>query len=496
MLQTQIDAIDHNIINTVNVDYCLNDENLSKSISDLSLPLEIRIQALDLFFVKQGADNTIEIINKLRMMYELSGIKNLRSFLYEICSKSSIGPFLKSISAEALCSHNDKLGYQALNNILPFLGDDIGTPYKIELIKTLMKSEEYKEPASNYFCNIINNMMLDCDYRYKTILSLENNYFLEQACTVFINNDKNNIRYRILSGQILLKLNTNNKIIENILLDFAKNDQNDYNARADATDVLLQLGSEDIKKIARQIIMELGKTKGTGIYNNAQNVHVKDIEDSVKQALEFLQGFEIMQYRGKVISTDFVEKKIFNIIREEKLDTDLDKIKVSLNRINMDRALYSKYNCTLSLILLKVWTYMSDHKHENDMKKRLIEELVEMAETCSSGFVTRLVNSMSGFGDFSMKISWRDQIVSNFSGRLNARIRDIDNLTFQEKVLNEMTIESCKYEDRKNFLKFFRKNILDIRGELYDEFKEYINDSDFDLYFRAALSVYENGSFV
>jgi hypothetical protein len=59
-----------------------------------------------------------------------------------------------------------------------------------------------------------------------------------------------------------------------------------------------------------------------------------------------------------------------------------------------------------------------------------------------------------------------------------------------------MTIESCKYEDRKNFLKFFRKNILDIRGELYDEFKEYINDSDFDLYFRAALSVYENGSFV
>ena len=124
---------------------------------------------------------------------------------------------------------------------------------------------------------------------------------------------------------------------------------------------------------------------------------------------------------------------------------------------------------------------------------RLVEELAEMAGTCSSGFATRLVNTISGFGDFSMKISWRDQIASNLLGRLNARIRDMDNLTLQEKVLEEMTIPSGDYALRKHFLKFLRANMLSIREELYTEFKTYITDTDFDLYFRAAISVYENG---
>lgn len=482
----------------------LKDENLSKSIVDFSLPIDIRLQALDLYFQKQGADNTIETINKLAMMYELSNVKSLRQFLYAICERSNIGPFLQSISAQSLCSHGDEQGFEAVSKIYPKLGPDVGTPYKIELVKLLMKNVKYASLASKYFNSIIDDMSLDCDYRYKTILSLEvkkeenYNYFIREACLIFVKNEKNLIRYRILAGQNILQ-NGNDLNTEKILLSIAENEKEEYNTRADATDVLLQYASPEIKKKAKELIMKLGKIKGEGLYSNAQNVHTKEIEDSVSQALEFLVSFEIMKNKGKTITTEFVEKKLFTFIKEEKLNIsseNKEKIKVSFNRINMDRALYSKYNCSLALILLKVWTYMTDHKHERDMKKRLVEEMIEMAETCSSGFATRLVNSMSGFGDFSMRISWRDQIVANFSGRLNARARDIDDLTFQEKVLNEMTIESSKYEDRKNFLKFLRKNVLDIRGELYDEFKSYISDTDFDLYFRAALSVYENGSFV
>lgn len=485
----------------------LKDENLSKSIVDFSLPIETRLQALDLYFQKQGADNTIETINKLAMMYELSNVKSLRQFLYAICERSNIGPFLQSISAQSLCSHGDEQGFEAISKIYPKLGPDVGTPYKIELVKLLMNNVKYTSLASKYFNSIIDDMSLNCDYRYKTILSLEvkkeesktdYNYFIREACLIFIKNEKNLIRYRILAGQNILQ-NGSDLNTEKILLSIAENEREEYNTRADATDVLLQYASPEIKKKAKELIMKLGKIKGEGLYSNAQNVHTKEIEDSVSQALEFLASFEIMKNKGKTITTEFVEKKLFAFIKEEKLNIsseNKEKIKVSFNRINMDRALYSKYNCSLALILLKVWTYMTDHKHERDMKKRLVEEMIEMAETCSSGFASRLVNSMSGFGDFSMRISWRDQIVANFSGRLNARARDIDDLTFQEKVLNEMTIESSKYEDRKNFLKFLRKNVLDIRGELYDEFKSYISDTDFDLYFRAALSVYENGSFV
>ena len=130
------------------------------------------------------------------------------------------------------------------------------------------------------------------------------------------------------------------------------------------------------------------------------------------------------------------------------------------------------------------------------MKKRLIEELEEMSGTCSSGFASRLVNVISGFGDFSMRISWRDQITSNLSGRINKRIQNMDNLTLQEKVMNEMTLETTEYEKRKHFLKFLRQEVFVLREELYHEFKQYITDTDFDLYFRAAMSMYETGQFI
>jgi hypothetical protein len=153
------------------------------------------------------------------------------------------------------------------------------------------------------------------------------------------------------------------------------------------------------------------------------------------------------------------------------------------------------------------------------MKNRLLEELQDMSGTCSTGFANRLVNVISGFGDFNLTISWRDQLISNFVGRLNARARDITNYKnyelyiennkklkkkdklklledFQQQVLDEMTIENILYSSRLNFLLFFRKNMPVIRNELYQEFKTHISDTDFDLYFRSAISTYETGGYV
>ena len=67
---------------------------------------------------------------------------------------------------------------------------------------------------------------------------------------------------------------------------------------------------------------------------------------------------------------------------------------------------------------------------------------------------------------------------------------------FQEKVLEEMMIASNDYSSRINFLKFFRKNMLGIREELYEEFKIHIDDTSFDLYCRAAIANYETGGYV
>jgi len=526
-MTTKIDSLEYDDEKeTKNEDEIIDPDNLSKSITDFTLSEKTRIKVLNMFYEKDTDGNTIEVVNKIAMMYELSGTKLLREFLFNIVQKSIISPFLKSIAAISLCSHDDKdsLGYEAVDTVFPLLGLDVGTPYKIDMIKILMKNEKYKEKATTHFCNTINDNSIDCKYRFTIIdklgsdnssdsLKQKYDYFAREAYHCFIRNDKNQTFYRVLAGQHIIASDKENQEItgtqrfqevEQILLSFANDEKVEYNIRADSADVLLQSKNIEVKTQAQKVIFDLGKNGKNivlSIFDNAQNVHTKEVEDSVKEAIEFLQSFELMKMENnKPIDINFVEKKIYEFFDQEYKVSETDrilsreKIEVSLNRIKLDRALYSSYNCTLKHILLQIWTYTSGNKNEADIKRRLMEELIEMAGTCSSGFASRIINTISGFGDFSMRISWKDQIIANFTGRLNARIRDMDDLNLQEKVLEQMTIDPSKYNERKHFMRYFRENIPFIREEMYQEFISHIPASDFDLYFRSALSMYESGT--
>ena len=185
--------------------------------------------------------------------------------------------------------------------------------------------------------------------------------------------------------------------------------------------------------------------------------------------------------------------------------------------------------------MVKLWSYIYSNENKSEMQKRLLQELEDMAGTCSSGFISRLVNTISGFGELSISISFEDQIVSNFSARLNSYAQKIcdnnsifrqnknvynvnssenENLNvvyndvlklhekdknenedviekFYDAVLNEMMITSSDYKNRPSFLLFFRTYMSKIREEMFNEFIEYVSESEFDLYFRKALSYYD-----
>ena len=54
-----------------------------------------------------------------------------------------------------------------------------------------------------------------------------------------------------------------------------------------------------------------------------------------------------------------------------------------------------------------------------------------------------------------------------------------------------MSVLSSNNVNRLNFSLFFRTFMPLIREELYNEFKFYINDTDFDLYMRKSLIHYD-----
>ena len=489
----------------------LSETEIGKTITNLSLPQDFRIYAMERFNETHSLEETLEFVTKICLMYQFSGTILLQKYLYALCTESNISDILKTTAVKSLCSFDDEAGYKALVFIFP--GLDIPIQLKIELNLILMKNETYKTQARDYFCEIINNKNIQDDFRYKIILSIERqdnikeenrDFFITEACVAFIQ-ENNSIRYRILACQNLLKRNVHTDLAEQTLLLFIEDVELDENVRADAADVLLNLGkTDDAMNAARDAIIALGG-KSVTIFDNKQNVHVKEVEESTNKIIEFLYQRPVLRFEGSLITFEYVKKKIKDIIKTEREELKIpedaeyergDRMTLALNRINMDRALYSKYSCSLVSILLRVWTYMVKHEESEEIQKRLLQELEEMSGTCSSGYATRLVNTISGFGDCSIRISWRDQIIGNVTGRLNAKIRTITDKKYKENILTEMTLNSRDFASRANFLRFLRENMLGIREEMYEEFKDYMDDATFDLYFRFAISKYESGDFV
>ena len=494
---------------------------LSDVIYNFSILIDIRITALELYYNFEG-DNSIELVNKITGIYQFSGSKILENYLFKICEKSKISSFLKLECAKSLHNFNEGKedndpvhvsGYISINNVCK---DNINfmylaTPCKIDAICLLMKSDIFKNECRNYFIDIINNVLIDCNFRYKTILSLEKkdiknkDFYLKESCIEFLDRNTNLITYRILSAQYLLQnCNLNNeikKLVENILLMFRNDETLTYNKRSEESETLIRYGSDENKIRARHIITVLGREGQTiikTVFSNAQNVHVEEIEKSVLDILDKLNNIPLKNNNERDLTFEFIEKQINDIIEERKKTqsspdqlNNFEKIKISLNRINLDRALYSKYNCSLVNILVKVYSYIITSDSKYILIERLLEELIEMSGTCSTGFASRIINTISGFENFSIRISFEDQISSNIFGRLNSKIRDIEDEDIKNNILEEMTTNSIT--EKSNFYTFFISVIPTIKEEMYQEFKDYMEDTEFDFYMIKAISLYQYG---
>lgn len=500
--------------------------------------------------------------------------------------------------------------------------DTIECEFRYMTILSLEKvsAEEMKEELYEYSLNGVEAVQKICDYlkikmgkewrstfrrlSYDEVKCLyllafsekevEKDWFIKSAQIAFLFHQKNPVYYRNLSSQYLLKkcsLDSDETTkVETKVLEFADDTELDYNVRADSADILLRYGSDAFKEAGRRVIMELALVNGTirTVFENAQNVHTESVEESVAEILEFLNSLPIYKIDKEPVDFNYVNAHIEKMLKQElekirkgrhpgescdspdgenfcspeceKFYYKNQKIKLSMQRIFMDRALYSKFNNSLLNILLKVYSYIQtrnddDHVIKFELYKRMLQELEEMSGTCSSGFASRLVNILSGHENFNIRISFEDQIISNFMGRLNAKAREIANIDsifrneraedvvelwllgdervqlrkdienefklefekrpvikdvvkkflledreekienciqiFSESVINEMMIKSSRYGDRRNFSLFFRTYASKIREELAEEFKEFVSDTDFDLWFRRAIMSYD-----
>lgn len=274
--------------------------------------------------------------------------------------------------------------------------------------------------------------------------------------------------------------------LQNILLDTREL----MYVKTDVADMILGIPDDkkdmippELRTLAIQTIMDAGGNRHS-FYHNNENVHSID-QISISHVLQKLYDKYYKSSRSIDSDVRIVKSKCVELKR------DANRIDLALIRIQLDNQLYNNYK--LSNIFQLILSYILDHKDlEEELWKRLLEELEDMADKCTTGYVLRLINTLSGFDDsFGIQISHEERFKSIFYHKLNQHIEKAND---NHDILYELTISSSLPEDRKNFLEFFIKVFPLISTEMYAEFQNELSETDIELYLRKAYYDYETGS--
>ena len=392
--------------------------------------------------------------------------------------------------------------------------------HRIEGCRYLFASTDsrYKDIAQTYLLSIINTThdysslwryKIIANYISKTGVGSVTNFaklpveydedFVHILQTAFFTNDNNGTRERILSGQNLLEMKTvsseERKEVETRLLEIADNPVHPDNLRADAADVLIRTTQGDTKARAQAIVAALGysavRTRDRTVYSDRQNVHTTAISNAAR---EFIHSI--------VLDSDYtpepflgVHTEVSSLVRRSEISKEArDKCYRALDRISIDTSTFSEYNLGIADVFCYVWHRIKLHrKFRTELEQRLVEELIDMADTCSSGHTWRFVNVLSVYEGDILKISWNDQIKGNIVGRMSARIRDIEDETLKDLVaLGSM--ENAEPEEARAFREFADAAL----GELYQELRKefvveggHVSLDEFETFFENGAACYK-----
>lgn len=454
-------------------------------IFDSEVPIEQRIEACITH------EDVGDIISRLCSMYVITSLDDFAIMIHTLSCYQRLNIIMRLECIKTLAENKNKYSdfsskaYDSLNNICKDFNPATTFIEKCMCITYLFRSNKHRFLTKKYLRNLVSDNSYTCKQRYKYIISIKDLSYLSEKVRNYYICESNELvvftwaemMYRLMASQVLIKhlsKHTGKRYsklfirVRDFVIDQANN-STDYNTRADAADILLNSGIDELQLIGQTIILSL--SGGTDYYNNNQNVHMKSIEKSCLQNIEMLVKC--------VPSFREYESCVPEFLKEVELTPALT---MSLDRVSMDLKTYTKYNLRLSTLFCLVWTYVNKHAERKTLIDRLEQELIEGSGLCSSGFMARIINTLSGFDDFLVGIDYCDQVIAYFKNTVNTLVI---NHPLQEEILSELSDGSGD-----NLKQFLRQNLSMLRQNCFIEFKDYMDDTDFDLYFKRAYESY------
>lgn len=354
-------------------------------------------------------------------------------------------------------------------------------PYKeyvshcVEASKTIIENDKY-DIYNRYFffANNSRNTKLDGHvvhdlHPYFFTLSKERNYPLELTL----------MSARYIIDQYDYLSDERNTVLEYIL-DIADDKNESIYARSECADILITLGEGNEIIFGEQVIEELGdlyfENKNKTIYTNAQNAHNETINENTRNIVRALykEYLKTKSYNDLIkTSYEDIHKELSDIDNSEETQ---DKLHSFFYRVMTDPFRFERLS--LSDIVLLVYNKIYSFENKNDLMKRLLEEILDCDNSCTTGYFTRIVNTLNGFindKDMCFNINPRDELRSVIFARINRNIRSLPEKT-RESVLE--AIEEANFGVFEEFMDYYSPE-----DEIKKEYLGLIEEEEFDKIF-------------
>ena len=496
-------------------------QSLEEECLSPSTPLRSRMESLELLRTHDvGAFQST--INTWRSMlrFELSkkseeaekACRWLLDALLETAKHQQFSSIDRMLAASTLFNNNRiEICYEAFEAIAQSRETDaltVKNRYEACLYLYYSESDRYYKIVESTLISVTSSHSgLTSFERYDLIRRLESNHLqsaystkklpverseplLVRLYSPFFFDMVNGVRERIVCAERLLHFDGDVYAIGRklevlvVLLAIASNDSVLYNARADALDVLLrhvgQLMNEKsptaagavpktaketlikIEKDAQSLLTKMGGSKN--VYENAQNAHNATI---VQSADAFVERLIAENGPCVFVYNEYLSCK--NMIIDGARASDdatMTALTNALKRIGIDSAQFASERIDLKMLLvLIVRRIRASKSKESELMKRLIEELVDMSDTCSSGHLSRFVNVFTGF-ERAIEMSFTDQLRSNFMSRFTAAI----TVHVNRDAIMRGSSPDADEKDRERYRSFAEATALSLVGALHREF--------------------------
>ena len=137
------------------------------------------------------------------------------------------------------------------------------------------------------------------------------------------------------------------------------------------------------------------------VYNDGQNVHNTNIQQSFRKSVENLLNDPIKSLNLDEILLDNIITKL---------------VKEQIIEYCNDETVHSVLDITFKELFTLVWERIKSSRYKNNIKQILNEELMDASCKCFTGRMTRLVNVLNGYyDDIIISISESEQIGSIIS---------------------------------------------------------------------------------